>query len=159
MMVLQLHQLDSEVLQHAQDKAQRFAFKGNKVPRSAQCSEGDPFADAGPRGQYNNLPSDSEEDAGKMTDRSVPLTMLLRLSMLSGVYIMMTVSVRLPAPPPPPPPFSSLSSVPPWLPPPSPYFTLSPPPSPKSGIGSCKLHARCWSQRHAHIYSQCNTML
>ena len=70
---LQLHQLDSEVLQHAQAKAERFGSKGNKPPRSAHRSEGDPFADAGPSGQYNDLPSDDDEDAGKPTKFSVVL--------------------------------------------------------------------------------------
>lgn len=67
-MLLQLHQLDSEVLQHAQEKAERFGSKANKLPRSAHRSEGDPFADTGPTGQYTDIPSD-DEVAGKATGR------------------------------------------------------------------------------------------
>ena len=47
-MVLQLHWLDSVVLQHAQEKAERFGSKANKLPRSAPRTGGDPFAGAGP---------------------------------------------------------------------------------------------------------------
>lgn len=62
---MQLHQLDSEVLQHAQQKAERFGQRGRKSSRSAHRSEGDPFADAAASGQYDDLPSASEEeDAG-----------------------------------------------------------------------------------------------
>ena len=75
-MVLQLHQLDSEVLQHAHEKAERFGSKANKLPRSAHRSEGDPFADTGPSGQYNDLPSD-DEVAGKRAGTRAPLEMLL----------------------------------------------------------------------------------
>ena len=75
-MVLQLHQLDSEVLQHAQEKAERFGSKANKLPRSAHRSEGDPFADTGPSGQYNDLPSD-DELAGEIAGRREPPVMLL----------------------------------------------------------------------------------
>ena len=62
--VLQLHQLDSEVLQHAQQKAERRG--GTKSSRVAHRSEADPFADAAPSGQYENLPSGSENDEGKL---------------------------------------------------------------------------------------------
>ena len=75
--MLQLHQLDSEVLQHAQEKAERFGSKANKLPRSAHRSEGDPFADTGPSGQYNDLPSDDDEVAGTHLGRREPLVMLL----------------------------------------------------------------------------------
>ncbi len=62
--LLQLHQLDGEVLQHAQQKAQRFGRGGPKASKAAHRSEGDPFADAAPSGQYDDLPSSSEEEAG-----------------------------------------------------------------------------------------------
>lgn len=65
-MVVQLHQLDSEVLQHAQAKAERFASKGSKLPRCAHRSEVDPFADASPSGQHPHPPSGSDTDAGKL---------------------------------------------------------------------------------------------
>ena len=61
---VQLHQLDGEVLQHAQQKAERFGRGGRTSFRAAHRSEGDPFADAAPSGQYDDLPSGSEEDAG-----------------------------------------------------------------------------------------------
>ncbi|DBA86976.1 TPA: hypothetical protein ACH3X2_14259 [Trebouxia sp. C0005] len=61
----QLHQLDSEVLQHAQQKAERFGRRGPKASRAAHRSEGDPFADAAPSGQYDDLPSGSEDEAGE----------------------------------------------------------------------------------------------
>lgn len=60
----QLHQLDGEVLQHAQQKSERFGRGGPKAFRAAHQSEGDPFADAAPSGQYDDLPSGSEEEAG-----------------------------------------------------------------------------------------------
>ncbi|DBA86973.1 TPA: hypothetical protein ACH3X2_14259 [Trebouxia sp. C0005] len=63
--LLQLHQLDSEVLQHAQQKAERFGRRGPKASRAAHRSEGDPFADAAPSGQYDDLPSGSEDEAGE----------------------------------------------------------------------------------------------
>ncbi len=63
--LLQLHQLDGEVLQHAQQKAQRFGRGGPQGSRAAHGSEGDPFADAAPSGQYDDLPSSSEEEAGE----------------------------------------------------------------------------------------------
>ena len=62
---MQLHQLDSEVLQHAQQKAERFGRGRPKLSGSARRSEGDPFAEAAPDGRYDDLPSASEEeDAG-----------------------------------------------------------------------------------------------
>ena len=75
--VLQLHQLDSEVLQHAQEKAQRFGSKASKLPTSAHRSEGDPFADTGPSGQCNSLPSDDDEITGKRADSRTSLVTLL----------------------------------------------------------------------------------
>ena len=63
-LLLQLHQLDGEVLQHAQQKAQRFGRGGPKGSRAAHGSEGDPFADAAPSREYDDLPSSSEEEAG-----------------------------------------------------------------------------------------------
>ncbi len=62
--LLQLHQLGGEVLQHAQQKAERFGRGGHKSFRAAHRSEGDPFADAAPSGQYDELPSGSEDEAG-----------------------------------------------------------------------------------------------
>ncbi|KAL0036435.1 hypothetical protein WJX77_007708 [Trebouxia sp. C0004] len=59
----QLHQLDGEVLQHAQQKA--VWARGPKSFRAAHRSEGDPFADAVPSGQYDDPPSGSEEEAGE----------------------------------------------------------------------------------------------
>ena len=64
--MLQLHQLDSEVLQHAQQKAERFGPKGNRLPKSAHHSEGNPFAEAGPSRHLDDLPSQSEDDAGEI---------------------------------------------------------------------------------------------
>ena len=61
--LLQLHQLDGEVLQHAQQKAQRFGRGGPKGSRAAHGSEENPFA--APSGQYDDLPSSSEEEAGE----------------------------------------------------------------------------------------------
>ena len=78
-MVLQLQQLDSEMLQHVQEKAERLGPKANKLPRSAHRSEGDPFADTGPTGQHNHLPSDDDEVAGKRASRNA--------ADVSGVHI------------------------------------------------------------------------
>ena len=61
---LQLHQLDSEVLQHAQQKAERFGSKGSRSLKPAHRSERDPFADAGHSRQYDELPSDNEDNSG-----------------------------------------------------------------------------------------------
>ena len=63
--LLQLHQLDGEVLQHAQQKSERFGRGGPKTFRAAHRSDGDPFADAAPTGQYDDLPSGSEQEAGQ----------------------------------------------------------------------------------------------
>lgn len=72
LLALQLHQLDSEVLQHAQQTAERFGSKGNRLPKSAHQSEGNPFADAGPSGHLDDLPSQSEDDAGEQALQQVP---------------------------------------------------------------------------------------
>ena len=65
MNVVQLHQLDSELLHHAQQKAERFGLRGHRGSRFAHRSEGDPFADATPDGHHSALSSGSEDLAGK----------------------------------------------------------------------------------------------